>query len=246
MRVSRMLPLLLMLLLLSPARALDGIVGEAYDLATDELRYREHHRFRFAEGRLIGDDIEYRDPDGGLIGHKFVDYGPSGILPAFHAEFHDGRYIEGLRYADDRIEMYQRHGADGRERTRTVKPRAEMVADAGFTQYLGAHFDRLLAGEELRFQFVAPSRLTTVKFDARKVGERVIEDTPVVDIRVEISSFLSLFVDPLLLSYDPDSRQVVEYRGTSNVRDASGKQYEVRIRFADFMRRPAAVAGTPP
>ncbi len=244
--MSRLLLFLLPILLLSPARALDGIVGEAHDLETGQLRYREHHRFVFADGRLISDQIEYRDPAGRTIGHKTVDYAPSPTLPAFHADFYEGRFVEGLRHVDGRLEMYQRKGLQGRERTRTVRPREHMAADAGFTQYLGKHFDRLRAGETLRFHFVAPSRLTTVKFDARKVGEREIEGTPVVDIRVEISSFLSLFVDPLLLSYDPDSLQVVEYRGTSDVRDADGDQYQVRIRFPDFMRKPAAAADTPP
>lgn len=234
------LGLLLCLLLAGPASAFDTLIGEAFDLDSDELLYREYHRYTRENGQLATAEVEYRAPDGRLIGTKQIDYRPSLYRPAFHTELYDGRYVEGMEYVDDGLRVYQRKGEDAREKSRIIPAREAMVADAGFNNYVARRFDDLVDDRQVQFQFVVPSRLTAIKFDARRTGERKLEATPVVDFRVELSSFLSLFIDPLILSYDPVSRQLIEYRGLSNVRAPDGEPYVARIRYPQLMRIPAA------
>ena len=53
-----------------------------------------------------------------------------------------------------------------------------------------------------------------------------------------MASLIGLFVDPLRLSYDAETRRLIEYRGLSNVRSADGELYEVRIRYPALIRKP--------
>ena len=237
---------LLLLTSLSPAAlAFEKLFGEAYALDSGELLYHEHHSFQYANGELLSAQVEYKRPDGTLIGQKSLDFSQSQHVPAFRTELYDGRYLEGLRYEDGKIVMFSRKGHDAELKEKTIKPREAMAADAGFNTYVRSRFEELMRGDEVTFRFVAPNRLAAVKFDARKTGERTIEELPVVDFRVEISSFLSLFVDPLKLSYDPETRHLIEYRGLSNVRDEDGDLYKVRIIYPALIRKSGEPAQTP-
>ncbi len=224
--------------------ALEKLRGEAYALDEDRLLYYELHEYEYADGRPVSARVEYRLPDGKLIGQKTLDYRPSPYVPAFHTELLDGRYVEGLKHLDGELLVYQRKGENGKLKSRRISPTDAMAADAGFNNYVFKRFDELLQGEEVSFDFVAPGRLAAIGFDARQIGSSQLGTTPVVEFKVELSSFLSLFIDPLVLSYDPDTRQLIQYEGLSNVRDESGELYRVRIRYPQLMRNAAAPVQT--
>ncbi|MGH8630187.1 MAG: hypothetical protein ACREU7_05410, partial [Burkholderiales bacterium] len=53
-----------------------------------------------------------------------------------------------------------------------------------------------------------------------------------VDIIIEHDSVLSFVLDPVHLFYDRETSRLLEYRGTSNMRDPStGDAYKVRIGY---------------
>ena len=61
------------------------------------------------------------------------------------------------------------------------------------------------------------------------------DDAPgasVGDVLLEVDNFLLKLVVPAIkASYDPKTRRLVRYVGTSNVRDEQGKNFDVRIEF---------------
>jgi hypothetical protein len=100
----------------------------------------------------------------------------------------------------------------------------------------------LLDGQTLRFTFAAAGQLDSYAFRAVKIGDGVFEGKPAVQLKVEPASLLRYLVAPLLLTYDPVSRRLLEYRGVSNViNPATGKVYNARI---DYFSRPPPDAPT--
>jgi hypothetical protein len=219
----------------------DTLKGDAYALDSDTLLYHEFHTFEFKDGDLVGDQVEYALPDGTVIGRKTLDFRPSLFVPAFETSLYDGRFVEGLRYEDGEIVVYQKKGENADEKSKVISGKDAMAADAGFNSYVFSRFDDLLRGDDVKFYFVAASQLAAVKFKATRVEDRDIEGVPVVEFNVAINSFLSLFIDPLQLSYDEDTRNLIEYRGLSNIRDEDGDLYKVRIRYPQFLQKPVAV-----
>lgn len=232
--------LLVLASVVSPVFALSTLLGNAYDLSSDELLYREVHQFRYEQDILVGDEVKYLRPDGSLLGRKSLDFRPSLYLPAFTTELYDGRYVEGLRYVEGQIEVFKRLGKDAQEQSRIIDRRDAMAADAGFNNYVHRRFDDLVQGEKVAFHFIAASRLAAVKLKARRVADRNLGGQTLIEFKVSLSSILSLFFDPLRLSYDALTRQLVEYRGLSNVRDEQGEPYQVRIAYPQFITMPAA------
>lgn len=227
----------LLLILTGPLLAADPLttlLGNAYDLDSNELLYQEHHKFKYEGDKLISAQVEYRRPDGELIAQKNLDFKRSASIPAFKTVHTHGGFVEGLEYRDDGLYLF--HQKDGEEmQSKTIKARDNMAADAGFNNYVYQHFEQINNDDTVKFYFVAPNHLTAVKFKAQKTGTREIEGLEVVDFKVAISSFLSLFVDPLLVSYNPETRNLIEYRGLSNIRDDDGELFKVRIRYPQLL-----------
>ena len=226
---------------------LEHLVGEAYDLDSGQLIYREHHAFEYKDGELSTALVQYRRADGELIGEKTLNFEPDLYLPAFRTSLYEKRYIEGLRHVGDgQVELFRRGPGDDKDDTKRIRRRSQMAGDAGFNTYVFSRFDELLSGEAITFHFAAPNRLMDVKFKAQRIEDGEVEGMPVVRFKVAIASLLSLFLDPLILAYDPETRHLIEYRGLSNVRDESGELYEVRIVYPELIRKPGALARTAP
>ena len=112
-----------------------------------------------------------------------------------------------------------------------------MVADCGSQGWLVDHFDMLAAGKTLSFTLAVAGQLDAYKFRARKTGDVEFEGKRAVRIRVEPASILRFVAPSLELTYDPETRRLLEYIGVTNVHDpATHKPYQARIAF--FSKRP--------
>ena len=207
-------------------------MGTAYDRESGKLLYTEQHAFEYGpQGAPARDTVRYLRPDGSEIGRKVLDFRPSLYVPTFLTTLDNTGYQEGMRREDGRLAMLRRKDGDAQMESKSVDPEDCDAADAGFHPYVQANFDKVLADETVRFRFCAPGSLASVKFRAERIDDAVIDGFEVVRVRVEVDSFLSWFVDPLVLSYNPQNRDLVQYEGISNVRNDEGKAYDVRITY---------------
>jgi hypothetical protein len=122
-----------------------------------------------------------------------------------------------------------------RETLREVPP--DLVGDAGFDSFVRDHWEQLVAGETLRFNFLVPSRLGYLAFKVRQIGEERIGDRPVRVFRLALGGLLGLVVSGIDVAYDSESRILMRFEGLSNVRDAEGDNYVARIDFPADARR---------
>jgi hypothetical protein len=217
----RLLPLLLMLL---PALALAIATGEARD-RDGNLLYVEHHRL---DGTRH--EIEYRDADGELFATNSLDYRYGDTHPAYRQHLFAGREPEagGSQYRTQRQRQRQEgarwqqgalvlfHSEGDREREKRVDVRQPLVLSSGFDRFVRGHWEALQRGDQLRFHFGVPARLSVVELRLLPVPS---DEVPAggLALRAEAASrLLRLVSSPIELLYDGD-RRLLRYRGVSNL-----------------------------
>ncbi len=206
--------------------------GYAYDLATGKYLYTEVYREEIVNDRWLSGHTSYYDADGKRLGEKTLSFAADPYVPVYTLSLPGVGYSEGIsKVGPDGVEMFKESREKGRQ-TGTVPKAGQMAADSGFHSYLYQHMPDLVAGKTLKFQFAVAGQLDSYSFRARKTGDTLFEGKPAIQLKVDPDSLLRYVVDPLLLTYDPQSRRLLEYRGISNVvNPATGKPYNARIAY---------------
>jgi hypothetical protein len=203
------------------------------------LLYREQHWLRLREGRPLERLVLYRCPDGIAFARKQVDYRGSAQAPAFALEDARSGYREGLRRTGPvpGPVVFVREGGRVKEAAREL-PSGPIVADAGFDEFIRAHWDALVAGESLPLQFAVPARLRSLPFSLQRVGGARVGGERAHVFRLRLQGWLGLLAPRIEVSYGERSRRLLRFEGLSNLRDDAGRaQLLARIEF------PAAPRG---
>lgn len=200
----------------------DVFVGFAYALDSDDLLYREEHRIQYEDEQPVSGEVIYLDADENELGIKRSRY-REPARPAYEFDF------TGLDRDTERVEP-----GDAGVRVDSVRsgnldwPSGEAVIDSGFHYFILAHFDRLKAGDTLRLEFLAPTRVSWTSLVIEPQSNS--NDRLVMQLKPR-NRLISLFFDPIRLTYDIPSRRLLEYRGLTNVPKAGGGNYTARIEY---------------
>jgi hypothetical protein len=207
-----------------PVRSL----GYAYDLSSGRFLYTEVHDRTFNDGKLARQAVRYVLPDGRELGRKTLDYTRSQFVPVYRLE-QDG-YVEGINDGGDAFTLTRQRARGGTD-TQDIAKEGALAADAGLLHLLQANFNALEGGKTITFRVLAPSRLDSYKFKARKIADTTFEGKPASRVQVDMDSMLKMFAGPLIFTFDAE-RHLREFRGPTNVRDpATGKEFTVRLAF---------------
>lgn len=208
----------------APARAAISFEeGVAREPGGERVLYREHHLVRREHGRPLERLVVYRCPDGTAFARKRVDYRASMTAPAF--EFEDARlgYREGLRRGGAPGELFVRDARGAPERSAPVGG-ADLVADAGFDEFIRAHWQPLLAGEAVPLRFAVPARLESLGFRVRRTGSARVGGEPAEVFRLRLGGWLGWLAPHIDVAYGRDSRRLLRFEGLSNLRDDTGAE----------------------
>ncbi len=221
-----------LLLSLAPALGFAAeTVGEAYDLTSGELLYRETHCVDAeAESRLV----IYRDRGDELIARKFVDYRSGRTTPSFvQHNLYSSETIK-VELADGMLTMKVLDtGAAEPKKVKSTEPGGQLpiVIDAGFDEFVRAHWDELVGGGKKYFQFPFAARSSLVDLRISPLTCTYDSDSDQC-FRLEMSNWLyRMLAAPIELGYDRESRPLTRYRGLSNIGDANGGGLEVDIQY---------------
>lgn len=237
--VSRIILLFALLAASSAAPAADDadgtrrFYGYAYELKSNQYLYTEVYEQHYQGGQWKSGRIRFYSPDGKQIGDKTLDFSANPYIPTYRFEIPAEKYVEAItRVGKSEVEL-QKISA-GKTADKSVPADAATAGDSGFHNYLVAHFDTLMKRQTLTFNFIVAGNLDRYKFRAHRIDDGQFEGKTVARFVVEPDSFLRYLVSPLQLSYDADSKKLLEYRGISNVHDpASGKAYNARIVYPE-------------
>jgi hypothetical protein len=213
-------------------------VGVSRDQATarapgdGRVLYREQHLLRRdAGGRPLERIVLYRCPGGDAMraqsapvlafARKRLDYRASTIAPRFVFEDARSGYREGLHVgAPPRLFVVRRTGAA--ERADALRTPGAVV-DAGFDEFVRAHWDALAAGRTLPLDFALPSRLRSYRFTVARTGAGRIGGVPVLRLRLQLSGLLAWVAPHVDASYDLATRRLLRFEGPGTIRDVAGE-----------------------
>ena len=213
------------------------VEGEARDLASGQLLYREQHWIRSDGAAPLERLVLYRCPSGIAFARKRVDYRRSRTAPEFSFEDVRSDYREGLRRSGASASVYS-----GAKTAALPAPTGTLVADAGFDEFLRARWDALAAGRPQPLSFVVPAFGRALGFQVRSAGRARLGDTPVEQFRLKLDGLLGAVAPSLDVAYDARDRSLRRFSGVTNVRDDRGRQVKARIDFADPARAVAPAA----
>ena len=159
-----------------------------------------------------------------------LDFSRDPWKPSYRfRDFRDG-YEERSETARDTVRLVHRKQRDATPRTRVLTPPVPSVVDGGFVPFIRAHWDALMAGTPVAFDFVAVSRLSHYGFEAVRTA-----DAPPGRVAFTVrprNPVLRALVTPIRVEHDPVTRSMLAYEGTSNIRGPDGKPAHVRIEFS--------------
>ncbi len=206
--------------------------GLAYDHKSGDFLYTEEHEHSWDGPRLVTARVTYRAPDGRVIATKTLDFAAGAEKPTFRMDDARDGYVEGVTVGGAETELFQRDKADAELERSTIATPADLVVDAGFNYYLRAHWEELARGETLEFDFAAPTRLDTFRFQARRTGTKLVGERPAMVVAVELATpLVRWLLDPITLAYDQATRELLEWEGISNIDDDRDKPFDARIVF---------------
>ena len=219
-------PVLLLCLWVNTAAQADEsvAVGRAYGVDNGALLYTESHRW---------DDqhhsVQYFYPDGELFAISELDFSHSFISPAYTQSYPQSGRWEGARWDGDKLILFNAR------REQSMRYEQPLVISAGFFHFIRAHWDELLEGKTVTFEFAVPDRMTIVTLRARHLPatESAITDGDPqwTYFRVEaVNRMVRWLSTPLEVAFDSQRRLMV-LRGTSIVKLEKGATPVVIVHY---------------
>jgi hypothetical protein len=203
--------------------------GIARDPSTQTELYREQHWVRSEGGQTVERLVLYRCPNGTAFGRKEVDYRQSTVAPAFRFIDQRSGYLEGLQRRGATPTVFFRSGTGATEKSMAL-PSPQLVVDAGFDEFVHRHWQPLVAGRSVALDFAVPSRLESLGFTAKRVGQATVSGEDAWIFRLRLGGYVVPSID---VFYGQKSRRLLRFQGLSNLRGDNGQDpLNARIDFA--------------
>lgn len=199
--------------------------AEVYAAGSERLLYREDHLVQ--PGANPERWVLYRCPDGKPFARKRVETG--GPRPDFALEDARDGYREGVRAAGNTRQVYVQRA--GKEASRRLPMPADGVIDAGFDAAVRARWAELMHGDDVHLQFLIPSYQRFFPVRLRHVGSLDWNGIAAERLQMKLDTWFGFAVPDVTLVYARADRRLLEFNGTGNVRDARGRNPQVRIAF---------------
>lgn len=228
------------------------IIGMVRDVDSGDLLYCEYHIFDKSGNTQLSTkktNVEYRAFDQTLIATKSVDYSPGLIRP--NVVQNDLRHNE-LRSSLDlspKLDSQITNSAENLVNVNYRKPNSEeiesitielddmLVIDAGFDEAVKEYWYTLTRGEKLIINFLSPLHLRTIKLTVKQSNadncykEAYDRETQACFLIRPSNMVLNLFVKPLSLTYDLESRRLLRFKGDVNITNAQGDTQNAIIKY---------------
>ncbi len=204
----------------------------AYDLNNNQFLYSEE-RIQYDQGGKPGEwNFTYRDPDGKVIVKRKVNFKKNVHIPDYSLEDTRDGYLEGSEWKNGQVRVFARRTGNDPLKEKWISVPEPAVVDAGFNFFIETNWNKLMNGETMHFNFIAPIEQDYFKFRLLKDKELTEGSRNLVRFRLEIDNFLlRIFVKPILVTYNQATKQLAYYEGISNINDEKGKSLRVKMVF---------------
>jgi hypothetical protein len=199
-----------------------------------KIVYTEKHTVSFDDKDRVQTAVtEYFSPDEKLIADLKSNFSKSLTAPEHSFVDHRTQDAHGIRGEGEKVVMYSIHKG-GKEKTKVVPAPAPgqdrlLFGCQGMHYYLRENMEMVNEKRQLPLLFLIPGQLDTYDFKLKYIKETA----NLVDYDVEIDgSFLLRLVAPKLeITYDKEKKQLIRFKGPSNLLDDKGKTQKVEITY---------------
>jgi hypothetical protein len=190
-----------------------------------KLVYTEVHDETRNEYTITATDTKYVDPKGKVLSTLVSDHSKSLRVPNHH--FKDPR--SGYEHGIEKGKKCFRRGESGQKKEyEECKPEKNSVSSKGLHAWLVQNLHKFKKGDKKKIDFILPGKEGRFDFlmKVRKANNKVVE----IDLEVK-SWVLRLFAPKMYLKYDRQTRNLLVYKGPSNIVDEKGKTFNVTIKY---------------
>ncbi|HFK2920027.1 TPA: hypothetical protein ACGY72_001192 [Stenotrophomonas maltophilia] len=203
----------------------------AASLADGTPAYREVHWMQSSED---GAErwVEYLCPEGTPFARKRLP--PSRQVQARGYQLQDRRSGQeaAVRLDGREVRVLWKESQSATTRTGELTLPDGAVIDAGFDAAVRLHWQALMRGEVVRMPFLVPGRQRFFPVKVVHRGAVRWQGIAAQSIEVGLDAWYGGVAPHLTLTYADTDRRLLEFRGTSNLRDAQGRYPQVVVRFA--------------
>jgi hypothetical protein len=221
-------------LALTPSAWADSVVrfeqGKAWDPQKKRVLYTESHWTRYVGKAPVERTVLYQCSNGTPFARKEISYSLSALAPAF--SFRDVRhdYQEGLRWQNGSPMVW--HIKKGVRSDKPLSNKSNLVADAGFDEFIKLRWSTLTNEGRQTLNFALPSRLNSYGFKLQDTGNTLYRNEQAQAFSLGLEGLLGLIAPDIEVLYSKETRRLLRFKGISNIRDDSGKdQIDTLIEF---------------
>ncbi len=203
--------------------------GEATSLDGAVKIYTERHVITLDEKGLNKKiETKYFNPKGEIFAEMTSDFARNAAIP--NVKFHDFRFqkTEELNLDSEQKSIVFKTLIVNKESIeKIIKINPNMAAGQGFDNFVKINFEKLQTSS-VPLSFGVLSEMDFFSFKAYKKKET----NHVIQFGIELSSFfLRIFSSELVLEYDAETKQILSYRGLSNILTSENKTQDVLIKY---------------
>lgn len=205
-----------------------NLFGTATDLRTGEFRYFERHTISRGEDNLTKMiRADYLTKDEKIFASMISNFTEDSFLPEIN--FQDSRFSISETQVYDKKQkklVFSRTEKNRETQRKEIAVIENMVSGQGFNNFLVSNFD-FLVKKAIQFNFVVLSKMDFYRFEIVS-GENAKTDER--SFSLSAGNFLfRMFLHPIEVTYDINSKRLLRYKGLSNILSDSGKSQEVLI-----------------
>jgi len=203
-----------------------------------DLLYREvHWRRDAAEGAERW--VLYQCADGRPFARKHLPASADPQARGYTLEDRRSGQKADVEAASGRVSIAWKEDAGSPPVQRELDLPTGAVIDAGFDAAVRLHWQALMRGERVTLPFLVPARQRYFPVQVRRTGPQRWQGIDAQSIEVSLDTWYGGIAPRLALVYASADQRLLEFRGTSNLRDQRGAYPQVTVRFI------AAAAGRP-
>jgi hypothetical protein len=208
--------------------------------AQGQTLYREVHWQRdAAEGAERW--VLYQCPDGRPFARKHLPASPARPqAPGYSLEDRRSGQTAQVEPASGKVLIEWKEAAATSTLQRSLALPPEAVIDTGFDAAVRLHWPALMRGERIALPFLVPGRQRFYPVEVQRTGPLRWQGIDAQSIEVSLDTWYGGLAPRLRLVYASADRRLLEFAGTSNLRDARGAYPQVTVRF----RSPPAARPT--
>jgi hypothetical protein len=207
--------------------------SKAFNLKDGKFLYSEFHEEKFNGDKITKSVTKYKDTKNNLLSERIMTYTDDLTKPKFVLKDFRSGYIEGSELLqNNRVLVYTRESFNDKLEEKILKVGEPFVIDGGLTYFFKENWERLLNNETIEFNFIAPAKLDYFRFRVSKNSIVTVGNRKGMQLKLEVNSLiLRAFVDPIMITYALDNKEILLYKVISNVNDENGKSHSVEIDF---------------